>query len=207
MRIRPTALLLCFSIGILATLTGCLGTSRQTHYFTLNALAEPVQSDSLATSSTIMLRRVKTATYLDRAPMVLRQGEHQIILDDFNQWSQSLSQEIDTTLQQNLTRLLPQSTIVSEWANEIDPDKTISIHILRFDWQDNTANLEGRFILQCKEQKPVIRPFNLTQAAPEKSSAAMPEAYSQVILKLSESIAQTIQGPNAKPLEMGQNTN
>ena len=101
-----------FSLSFLAglgllVLTGCNvippPTPDPTRYFVLTAPAVPAPAtDTVRSSCRIGLRAIELAPYLRKGVLVVRQGDNEVVFDDFARWGEPLDAGIARVLRERL---------------------------------------------------------------------------------------------------------
>lgn len=144
-----TAIIACFIGSVL--LTGCAATSTPTHFYILNPITTPRPTNPITKQSpTLGIGPVSIPKYLDRPEIVSRQGPNRLKIDEFHQWAGPLKDNIQFTIAENLSRLIPNNGMaLYPWKKSDGVTLRISITIQRFEIDGSKAVLianwtEGR---------------------------------------------------------------
>lgn len=126
-------------------LTGCIGgTSPRSVYYVFTP-TQPLQHQpqKLVSKIDVGVGPVKLPDFLDRPEIVTRQGENQLIVNEFHRWGDSLEAQINHVLAENLSTRL--NVIVYPWERPLAPKYQLYIDIRRFD-----GNTGGSVTLKAK---------------------------------------------------------
>lgn len=120
---------------ILTTLliTGCFR-SPPVRFYSLQALPEAIERSVPTTGPRIEIMIAAFPSYLSTPQMVLRRNTGEIIVDDFNRWSEELRSNFERTLIENLVVRLNNASIVPVQVYQVlDPSRPLRIEVLQFD--------------------------------------------------------------------------
>ena len=116
-------------------LCGCLGRSQPTRFY----LLQPTLS--LQTGKAVPAKEglrigvgpVEIPEYLDRPQIVTRISESEFQIDEFNQWAETLTFSISTTIAENLSVLLTTDNLfIFPWPGSTQIDYQIKLDVIRF---------------------------------------------------------------------------
>ena len=117
----------------LVVLAGC-GKSSPTHFYSLSAQAEQAAAAPASPCIALGIGPVEFPAYLDRSPIVTRLGDNQMHLADFDQWIESLRDNFQRILMEDLAGLVCAKPLVSyPWPAGGHPDRQVAIQVTRFD--------------------------------------------------------------------------
>ncbi len=136
-----TTIIACFIGSVL--LSGCTATSTPTHFYILNSITAPQPTSPTAKRSpTLGIGPVSIPRYLDRPEIVSRQGPNTLKIDEFHQWAGPLKDNIQFTISENLSLLIPNNGIaLYPWKKSDGVTLRISITIQRFEIDQSHAVL------------------------------------------------------------------
>lgn len=116
-------------IVAVAAFSGC-GTSAPTHFYSLDATATPVGSPALHTS--IMVGPVTVPASVDRPEMVLKVGQNQVEVNEFNRWDAPLDDSIARVVAGDLSLQLGTPDVTTAPLANFRPDYRVIINVQRF---------------------------------------------------------------------------
>ena len=190
--------------GVVAAMVAGCGTSPPAHMYTLSPISqqEP-KSPALHGENRFQsaLLPVEVPDYLDRSPIVTREGADGLKLADFDRWGGSLGESITTVLVENLSGLLA-SDRVSAYpglTNE-KPDFRVGVRILRLDCMPgDRVELKTQWVVtNGQERREVARGLStFTEPVSDGSYETLVAAVSRTVGQLSREIAQAMGGPKA----------
>ncbi len=118
-------------------LNGCLGTSKPSRFYLLQALPESqthttAQSDAQAPS--VLIGPIAVPAYLDRTQVVIPGQNHEVRVDEFTRWAEPLPDSFYRILMENLSYLLNTAKIYSfDQRSSVAADFQVMINVTRFD--------------------------------------------------------------------------
>ena len=183
-------------LGFSVTLSGCLGRSQSSRFYLLQSsliLEETVLNKE---GIKIVLGPVSLPQHLDRPQIVTRVGENEFKLDEFNQWAESLSDNITLVLGRNLAVLLSTRNIVSftdQGAEQMDYQ--VKVNIIRFSGvPGGNARLRTHWFIFDAGSREMLRVqiSDLIQPA-DPDPESLVSAMSKLLEDLSREIATAIQ--------------
>ena len=180
-------------------LGGCR--SQSPLFYTLNPIQEDQmisRSKSPTQSAIIGIGPVKLADYLDQSLIVTRTSDNQVVKAEFDRWVGSLKDNFVNVLADNLGYLLATERIyLYPWRMSVPIDYQVVLDIVRFDGRlGDAASLEVRWsVFQGPEKKLLKTNRSIIREPVEGAGyAALVAAQSRALAKLSQEIAETIQG-------------
>jgi uncharacterized protein len=196
-----------FSLLNVLLLSGCLaacGVSPPAQYFVLESLPDSnVQKISAQKgdrqSPSIGLSKVSMPAYLDRLPIVRRQGAA-LSFDGYQRWAEPLAEAVPRVLTENLSVLLPDDRIVQQpWTAQSRPDWRLTVSIDRLEaMNDKSVELHARWVLLDQEGKTVSskeagfsESINISSVSTD-DMVAIVAAHSKTLAALSRAISQDI---------------
>ncbi len=121
---------------LITALTGCVGgTSPSSVYYVLTPAGQlQHQSSKMVSKIDVGVGPVKLPGFLDRPEIVTRQGENQLIVNEFHRWGDSLDAQINYVLAENLSaRLDTVNVVIYPWQRLFAPEYQIYIDFRQFD--------------------------------------------------------------------------
>ena len=176
-------------IALLAC-AACLGPREDLSAFFLLSPAPP-QAAAAPVATRVGLGPIALPGYLDRAQIVVRLSDNQVALSDADRWAEPLVDNLQRTLEENLTGLLPGASFVAyPWYPSEAPDHAVAISFRRFETDAaGTAVLDATWELTSGGARIDGRSTRIeeTAAAPDRVSGVA--AQSRALARLSEEIA------------------
>jgi uncharacterized lipoprotein YmbA len=180
-------------------LSGCR--SQSPRFYTLT----PIQEDQViskrkspARNAAIGIGPVKLADYLDQSMLVTRTGGNQAVKAEFDRWAGSLKDNFINVLADNLGVLLPTERIyLFPWRVSVPIDYQVVVDIVRCDGRlGDAAWLETRWSILGGPEKKLLKSNRSSISEPVSGSgyAALVAAQSRAVARLSQEIAEAIQG-------------
>ncbi len=192
---RPMKSRIPFFLLLPLLLTACLTTSPPARFYVLAPLAQPrsVQLPDML----VGVGPVNLADYLDRSQLVSRSSNVSLRLDEFNRWAGGLDRNVTQVLADNLSRLMGIDGVLAyPWSSAIDLDYQVVLDISRFDFgPDHKVVLDVQWQLfdQRRRKLVQVRRGHFEVPSRDGSQAAMVQAQSEALARLSESLAQAIE--------------
>ncbi len=177
-------------------LTGC-ASSPPTRFYVLSNLSQPARPAlNTARDVAVGVGPVELPDYLDRQQIVTRSGQNELNLAEFDKWGETLKDNANQVLAENLAVLLPSKKVLTHpWKRSTALDYQVVVKITRFDHTEggetvlqarwNILNGDGSKELLARETRYVERPDGTGYAA---TVAAMNRALAQ----FSRDVANTI---------------
>lgn len=180
-------------------LSGCR--SQSPRFYTLS----PIPDDQVTSKRTSPARNavvgigpVRLADYLDQSLLVTRTGGNQAVKAEFDRWAGSLKDNFINVLADNLGVLLPTERIyLFPWRVSVPIDYQVVVDIVRCDGRlGDAAWLEARWGILGGPEKKLLKSNRSSISEPVSGSdyAALVAAQSRAVARLSQEIAEAIQG-------------
>ena len=180
-------------------LGGCR--SQSPRFYALSPIQED-QEISKRKSSTpnavIGIGPVRLADYLDQSMLVTRTTDNQAVKAEFDRWVGSLKDNFINVLSDNMSFLLSTERIyVYPWRVSVPIDYQVVLDIVRCDGRlGDAAWLEVRWSILGGPEKKLLKTSRSSIREPVSGAdyAALVAAQSRAVAKLSQEIAEAIQG-------------
>jgi uncharacterized lipoprotein YmbA len=203
---RFTMLLL---VTTLMVLCGCLGRSQPTRFYLLRPTLSLQTREMLSPKEGLRIGvgPISLPEYLDRPQIVTRIGESELLIDEFNQWAESLTFSFERILAENLSILLfTDNLYVFPWLGSTQIDYQVKVDIIRFNGiPAGKAILETQYTIFEGGSREILERNVSTYNRPTdvQNYESLALSMSQVLEDLSREIAQTIRAlpKKDKPLE------
>lgn len=187
--------LLLLFMGLILGLTACRSAAPPITYYTLDPLPLSVEGLQPPTEPTLLrigVGPVGLPTYLERAQIVTRSGDHTLAVNDFHRWAGPLDEEILRVLVVSVGRALPGAEVLPyPWGRRIDPTHQVRLTVQRFDGQTGgEVHLRGIWQLICHTDpdKSVGRAFDITEAVSAPGMTGLVEAQNRALGNLAGQI-------------------
>jgi len=165
----------------------------------------PMQEDQViskrkspAQNAVVGIGPVKLADYLDQSMLVTRTGDNQAVKAEFDRWVGSLKDNFINVLADNIGLLLPTERIhLYPWRVSVPIDYQVVLDIVRCDGRLGDAVwLEVRWSIIGGQEKKLLKTHRSSIREPVSGAdyTALVAAQSQALAKLSQEIAEAIQG-------------
>ena len=102
---RPARLLAAALFAAVLLAAGCLG-SAKTRYFLLSPTATTMAGATTPAAEPVVIRNCQLPDYLNRTEMIMRKGQNEVVIRDFDSWAQAPEKMIRLILRENLARIL-----------------------------------------------------------------------------------------------------
>ena len=200
MRVAPFSRGLPVILAIAAIfLGGCR--SQSPRFYTLS----PIQEDQVipkrkspVQNAVIGIGPVKLADYLDQSMLITRTSDNQAVKAEFDRWVGSLKDDFINVLADNLGSLLSTERIyIYPWRMSVPIDYQVVLDIVRCDGRlGEAAWLEVRWSTLGGPEKKLLKTNRSSIREPVSGTdyAALVAAQSRALGKLSQEIAEAIQG-------------
>jgi uncharacterized lipoprotein YmbA len=180
-------------------LGGCR--SQSPRFYTLS----PIQEDQVASKSknpaknaVIGIGPVKLADYLDQSLIVTRTSDNQAVKAEFDRWVGSFKDNFINVLADNIGFLLSTERIyLYPWRMSVPIDYQVTVDLVRCDGRlGDAAWLEARWSIFGGPEKKLLKINRSSIREPVMGAdyAALVAAQSRALAKLSQEIAEAIQG-------------
>lgn len=145
--------------------------------------------------TTIGVGPVRVAAFLEGMPLTVHDGDGALSVSTQHRWSEPLDQGIQRVVVQNLATLTEAKLRNFPWRQRATPQLAIRLDVLDFDRRaDGTALLDVIWHLENLGQERLSRSRRERFTVPaEGGFEALPPAYSQLLLQLSERLLAAIQ--------------
>ena len=198
MNLIPTSstyfiLLVTIALGIMS---GC--SSKPTRYYSLSAMSESKTplSPTIAQNVSLGIGPIEIPDYANRPQIVTRNGNHELVFEEFHQRAEPLDKNISRVLTNNLAALIGTQNITSYPMARFEPtDYRVSIDITKFETaKGGTTTLEARWkILSSEDKKRIIRKnSSIVKINDGDDYEAIIAAESEALAALSEEIRDAI---------------
>jgi hypothetical protein len=165
----------------------------------------PMQEDQViskrkspAQNAVVGIGPVKLADYLDQSMLVTRTGDNQAVKAEFDRWVGSLKDNFINVLADNIGLLLPTERIhLYPWRVSVPIDYQVVLDIVRCDGRLGDAVwLEVRWSIIGGPEKKLLKTHRSSIREPVSGAdyTALVAVQSQALAKLSQEIAEAIQG-------------
>lgn len=178
-------------IGILLGLSACRSAPPPVVYYTLDPLplqAAPSPPVADGAPLRIGVGPVNLPTYLERAQIVTRSGDHTLAVNDFHRWAGPLDEEILRVLVVSVGEALPGAEVLPyPWGRRHAPACQLRVTVQRFDGQmGGRVHLRGIWRLTCHTdpEKNIGRAFDITEAVDAPTMTALVAAQNRALAAL-----------------------
>jgi hypothetical protein len=167
---------------------GCLGPRPDpSAFFLLSATAVP--GGGAPVPGVVGLGPITMPGYLDRPQIVVRLGENEVALAETDRWAEPLRDNLARTLEENLSSLLPEATIVHHPWYEA-PDVAVGLDLRRFEAVATGAVvLDATWWITRDGDLVERRATTIEEAAAADGRAASVAAQSRALAELSREVA------------------
>lgn len=184
---------------------GC-GSTQPARMYTLSAIehqeAKPAVLQGANTVS-VSVAPVEIPDYLDRSPIVTRDGSNGLKFAEFDRWGGSLGENISTVLVENLSLLLASDRVFTyPRLSPEKPDYRVGVRILRLDCiPGERVELKAQWVVTSGQEKQVEtnRLSTFTEKVGDNRYETLVAAVSRSVGQLSREIAREIA---ARPKEV-----
>jgi uncharacterized lipoprotein YmbA len=202
MRVVPFSRGLPVILAIVAIfLGGCLGRSQSPRFYALS----PIQEDQVKSKrespvhhAVIGIGPVKLADYLDQSKLVTLESDNQLVKAEYDRWVGSFKDDFINVLADNIGFLLPTERIyLYPWRGTVPIDYQVVLDVVRCDGRlGDAAWLVARWSVFGGSEKKLLKTNRSSIREPVRGAdyAALVAAQSQALAKLSQEIAEAIQG-------------
>ena len=173
---------------------GAACASTPSKFYTLSPTAEP---GGATASYSVAVGPVSVPAMIDRPQMVVRVGENQVGIDEFNRWASPLQSDMARVVAENLAKILgtplvsvfPQSTAAGA-------SYRVLIDVMRFESAPGkSATLDAVWtVRRAKEGASRAGRTTVSEPAADGNTAALVAAHSRALGRLSGEVAEAIRG-------------
>ena len=193
-KIRPMLWLLALSL----LLIGC-GSSPPNNYYVLSAQEFPAAT---ADTPAIGVGPIEVPEYLIRQNLVYNHDENTLHIFSLDLWGEPLVDGIQRVMALNLSGLLhTQNMRFFPWNPQRAPDYGVKVNLLQLDANENEAMIKAEWLVYRPTNGESVKRRISQLKLPLPSGASEPEqvaeAYSKLLLQLSEIIAADIKEDQA----------
>jgi uncharacterized lipoprotein YmbA len=201
MRVTPFARCLPVILPILVIFLGGCVRSQTPRFYTLT----PLQSDEVtakrispAQNAVVGIGPVQLADYLDQSDLVTRRGDNQLIKAEYDRWAGSFKNDFINVLAEDIGYLVPTQRIyLYPWRGSVPIGYQVALEVVRCDGRlGEAAWLVARWSVFAGPEKKLLKMQRSSIREPVTGAdyAALVAAQSRAVAKLSQEIAQAIQG-------------
>jgi uncharacterized protein len=200
MRVAPLSRAVAVILAMAAIfLGGCR--SQSPRFYTLS----PIQEDQVTSkrkspvqNAVIGIGPVKLADYLDQSMLVTRTSDNQAVKAEFDRWVGSFRDNFINVLADNIGFLLSTERIyLYPWRVSVPIDYQVLLDIVRCDGRlGDVVWLEARWSILGGPEKKLLKTHRSSRREPVSGAdyTALVAAQSRALAKLSQEIAEAIQG-------------
>jgi uncharacterized lipoprotein YmbA len=201
MRVAPLQRGLPVILTILVIFLGGCARSQTPRFYTLT----PLQSDEVtakrispAQNAVVGIGPVQLADYLDQSDLVTRRGDNQLIKAEYDRWAGSFKNDFINVLAEDIGYLVPTQRIyLYPWRGSVPIGYQVALEVVRCDGRlGEAAWLVARWSVFAGPEKKLLKMQRSSIREPVTGAdyAALVAAQSRAVAKLSQEIAQAIQG-------------
>lgn len=170
----------------LAMFIGC-GSTPPTRFYQLHATTDQDFESyrGNGTRTIVGVGPVEIPSYVDRDQMVIRAGEAEVELLEFDRWAEPLSQNLTRVLIENISQFLSdRGATVVRWDDGLSLDYRARIELLQFDFtKTGNVSLVARWILSGKDrQEPLVVKTS------RFISVGIPDDYTSLVSEMSRHV-------------------
>jgi hypothetical protein len=189
-----------FSIFLLVVfLLFACGTTGPSKFYTLNSPQTFERVGQVASEGrkfSVTIDPVEIPDYLDRPQIVVRNGQNEIAVSEYDRWAGSLQDDIARVLAENLSVVLGGNQVsVFPSRPGLQSDYRIKVYITRFDiLPDDTVSMRAQWTILGKDGviALMMRESNLNERTEGRSYSDKVAAMSRTLESLSREIASGI---------------
>lgn len=191
------------ALGLSLTLSAGCGSTEPSRFYLLSPLPEAEAEEGvLGEGLSVVIGPVTLPEYLNRPQMVMKGGDSEIRLAEFDRWAEPLRDNFSRVVAENVSVLLSTANVSIFPKRVGHQDYRIEIAVLRFDKEEGgDVVLSVRCILYGEGGRDVLkmRKFNIIESAGRDDDImAMVVTMSKMVADLSRGIAETIEEMEAK---------
>jgi uncharacterized lipoprotein YmbA len=170
-----------------------------TNFYVLQSLPETLSAEQQADAAkgvALGIGPVTLPQYLDRDQIITRRSRNALVLEDFDQWAQPLTDNFTTALGQNLALLIPTDRIAYfPWRRSAKVDYQVAVDVSQFEGvAGNQVLLVARWSILSRngEKELLARQSRHQETATGNGIEATVLALNQALDSLSREIADAI---------------
>lgn len=199
-------LLPAFLVSITIAISGC-GSSPNAKFYILNSLDQNevlLNRSKLSKNIVVKVGPVSIPDTLDQSQIVSRNGKTMLILDEYNRWGGDFQSNIQQTIGENISILLPtQRVILSQEMTLLPVDYLVVVNIRSFEGTLGglvTLNADWTVVSNSKaiKKKALGKKSVLYEQTEAAGYQAYVSAHSRLLAKLSQEITDAINSLNAQ---------
>ncbi len=201
MRVTPFFHSLPVILVIVVIFCGGCSRSQTPRFYNLSAIQQDqvvAKRQSPAQNAVVGIGPVKLADYLDQSRLVTRTGDNQLVQAEYDRWVGSFKDDFINVLADNIGFLLPTERIyLYPWRGTVPIDYQVTVDVVRCDGRLGDAVwLEARWSVFGGQEKKLLKTKRSSMREPVSGAdyAALVAAQSRTLAKLSQEIAEAIQG-------------
>lgn len=202
MRLTPFSRGLAIILAMVSIfLGGCLGRSQTPRFYALSSMQQDQvisKRESPARNALIGIGPIKLADYLDQSNLVTRTSDNQLVKAEYDRWVGSFKDDLINVLADNIGFLLPTERIyLYPWRRSVPIDYQVVLEVVRCDGRlGEAAWLVARWSVFRGPGKKLLKTNRSSIREPMRDAdyAGMVAAQSRAVAKLSQEIAEAIQG-------------
>jgi uncharacterized lipoprotein YmbA len=205
MRVTPFSRGLAVILAIFAIFLGGCSRSQSPRFYALSPIQEDLvisKRESPARNAVIGIGPVKLADYLDQSELVTRTGDNQAVKAEYDRWIGSFKDDLINVLADNIGFLLPTERIyLYPWRPSVPIDYQVVLDVVRCDGRLGDAVwLVARWSIFRGPDKKLLKTNRSSIREPVTGAdyAALVAAQSRALARLSQEIAEAIQGAGKK---------
>ena len=194
-QVRLPPLLAC---AMFLALTGCLGSSRPSRFYTLAPLQVRDAPASSPTDATLAVGPLEIPDYVDRQQIVTRTGANELVVAEFDRWGGSLDNQITASLVATLRdRLVSQQIAVAPWRSALlsgGAAYRVVVSVSRFDGiPGQSVVLQGRWQLTAQSGESLgMREATVTEKIDGAGYDALVAAMQRALVRFGQQMADTV---------------
>jgi hypothetical protein len=185
--------------AVVVLLIGGCASDPPTSFYVLQSLPEALteaQQTEAAKGVALGVGPVSLPQYLDRDQIVTRRSRNALVLEDFSQWAQPLTENFAKVIGQNLALLVPTDSIAYfPWRRSARVDYQITVDVNQFEGiAGNQALLAARWSILSRdgEKELLARQSRHVETATGSGMEATVLALNKALDNLSREIAEAI---------------
>ncbi|PIE61475.1 MAG: hypothetical protein CSA29_03095 [Desulfobacterales bacterium] len=181
--------------AMLLIVSGCSKLSPTPSFYLLDHIKPGHAAGHLPENFSIGIGPVRLPDHLDRAEIVTRKGDNQVIIREFHRWAAPLNRQLMVSLVVNLTTLLGTPKVISyPWDRARRPVLRVDVTILRMDRIKGQTILDAVWDIRdmAQDQILVTRHFEYAVDLPLDDVTEYVSAQSEAVNALSRQIARGI---------------
>ena len=183
---------------LFVVLSGC-GSAPPIHFYQLSALpysGTEESSSDVDQKKIVGIGPVEIPSYVDRVHMVIRRGETELELLEFDRWAEPLQRNLTRVLVDNLSQLLASDgATVLKWDEGLPLDYRVRIEVTQLDFtKAGNVSLVTRWIILRKDSQETlaIKTSRFTSSGTPGDYSSLVSEMSRHVESLSREIAESL---------------